>query len=237
MALTGTFEDISFGELLQVLNVGHKSGRLTVRRGAEKADIVVKDGEVFRAISRRERGPEVVYRILGWKTGEFSFERANEPVLREIAQSTEHLILEGMKRYDEWEHFETQMPDMDVVLRQRAFAVNEHFDALSPQAQTVLRLVDARRNVATLIRESGLDPSEAFKAVTELLVEGIVEEWTQGALDGEVLAAKDRLPEAKGAIDFESASYFASKQQLTGTEELAGAAAAPGARRSPLPRR
>ncbi len=49
MALTGTFEDISFGELLQVLNVGHKSGRLTVRRGAEKADIVVKDGEVFRA--------------------------------------------------------------------------------------------------------------------------------------------------------------------------------------------
>ena len=234
MALTGTFEDISFGELLQVLNVGHKSGRLMVWRGAEKADIFVKDGEVFRAISRRERGPEVVYRILGWKSGEFSFERADGPVLREISESTEHLILEGMKRYDEWEHFEAQMPDMQVVLRQRAFAVNEHFDALSLQAQTVLRLVDARRNVATIIRESGIDPAEAFKAVTELLVEGIVEEWTEGTLDSEVLAAKDRLPEAKGAIDFQASSYFASKEQLTRTGNPADAAAARGARRSPL---
>jgi len=97
--------------------------------------------------------------------------------------------------------------------------------------------VDARRSVATVIRESGMDPAEAFKAVTELLVEGIVEEWTQGALDGEVLAAKDRLPAAKGAINFEASSFFASKQQLTRTEEPAGATAAPGARRSPLPRR
>lgn len=228
MALSGTFEDISFGELLQLLNVGHKSGRLTVWRGRgdEKAEIFIQDGEVVRAVSRRERGPEVVYRILGWSDGEFSFERRQETVIREITESTEHLILEGMKRYDEWQHLEEEMPDMHVVLRQRAYAVNARLEELSPEAQTVLRLVDARRNVAIIIRESGLPPTDAFKAVTELLVEGFVEEWTQGTLEGDVLAARDRLPEPEGAIDFNTDSYFSSKRRLSEQKGMAGSALA-----------
>ncbi len=236
MALSGTFEDISFGELLQLLNVGHKSGRLTVWRGkdADRSEIFIQDGEVVRAVSRRERGPEVVYQILGWSNGEFTFERREEPVIREITESTEHLILEGMKRYDEWQHLEQEGPDMHVVLRQRAYAVNARLEELSPSAQSVLRLVDARRNVATIIRESGLPPAEAFKAVTELLVEGFVEEWTQGTLEGDVLPARDRLPEPEGAIDFNTDSYFSSKRQLSQRKEMAGTALAGGAgRRKP----
>jgi hypothetical protein len=200
MALTGTFEDISFAELLQLLNVGHKSGRLTVWQGTEKAQMFITEGEVARAVSRRERGPEVVYRALGWKTGEFSFEPGEAAVAREINESTEALILEGMKRFDEWQHLEDEMPDMDVVLRQRVFAVNERWDSLSPQAHVILPLVDAKRNVATLIRESGLDPTQALQAVTELLVEGVVEEWQPSDEGTEIVVTKGRTPKTQGSI-------------------------------------
>ena len=215
MALTGTFDDVSFAELLQMLNVGRKTGRLTVSRGDQRAVLFITEGEVARAVSRRERGPELVYRLLGWKAGEFSFERADEPVMRNIKESTEALILEGMKRFDEWERVEAEMPNMNVVLRQRAFAVNERFEQLSPQAQVVLRLVDARRDVATIIRESGLEPMEALSAVTELLGEQIVEEWNTSCGTGDVLRTEGKLPEATGAIDFRSSTYFASKRQLS----------------------
>jgi hypothetical protein len=222
MALTGTFEDISFAELLQLLNVGHKSGRLTVWQGTEKAQIFITEGEVARAVSRRERGPEVVYRVLGWKTGEFSFERSEAAVAREINETTEGLILEGMKRFDEWQHLEDEMPDMDVVLRQRVFAVNERWDSLSSQAQVILPLVDAKRNVATLIRESGLDPTQALQAVTELLVEGIVEEWQPSGEDTEIVVTKGRTPKTQGSIDLQSAPYLASRRQLDGGNDNAG---------------
>lgn len=202
MALTGTFDDVSFAELLQLLNVSHKSGRLSVWRGTERAELFIVNGDVARAIFRRERGPEVVYRILGWQQGEFSFQVSADPVAREISESTEALILEGMKRFDEWERVESEMPDMHVVLRQKAFMVNERFDSLSPQAQRVLRLVDAHRNVATIIRESGLEPMEAVQGVTELLVEGVVEEWTPPSQSGEVLTTGGKLPEARGTLDF-----------------------------------
>jgi hypothetical protein len=221
MALIGTFEDVSFAELLQMLNVGHKTGRLTVQRGDESASLYITAGQVGRAVSRRERGPDLVYRILGWKTGEFSFERTDEPVMRNIKESTEALILEGMKRFDEWERVESQMPNMHVVVRQCAFAVNERFDELTLPAQVVLRLVDARRDVATIIRESGLEPMEALTAVTELLAEGIVEEWSTPQPTVDVLATNGQLPEATGAIDLRSSSYFASKQQLSERSEVA----------------
>ena len=43
MALTGTFEDVSFAELLQMLNVGSKSGKLTVTRPGESAALYMQD--------------------------------------------------------------------------------------------------------------------------------------------------------------------------------------------------
>jgi hypothetical protein len=222
MALTGTFDDVSFAELLQMLNVGHKTGRLTVSQGDQRAVLFITNGEVTRAVSRWERGPELVYRLLGWKSGDFSLERTSEPVMPNIQESTEGLILEGMKRFDEWQRVEAEMPDMNVVLRQRAFAVNERYDELSQEAQGVLRLVDARRDVATVIRESGLEPVAALKAVTELLGERIVEEWSTPASAGDVLATAGKLPEATGAIDLRSSTYFASKRQLSERRGSAG---------------
>jgi len=216
MALTGTFEDISFAELLQLLNVSHKSGRLNVWRGTERAELFIVNGDIARALSRRDRGPEVVYRILGWQAGEFSFERNDDAVAREVIESTEALILEGMKRFDEWERVEAELPNMHVVLRQKAFAVNERYESLSPQAQTVLRLVDARRNVATIVRESGLDTVEAISGVTELLAEGIVEEWDPTAHTGDVVVSGGNLPASQGAIDFGRSSYLAPASSPAG---------------------
>ncbi len=212
MALTGTFDDIGFAELLQLLHVGHRSGRLQVWRDAERAEILIRDGEVFRATSRLERGPEVVYRVMGWRRGEFSFERGDGLWEREIAEGTEALILEGMKRFDEWARVETECPEMSVVLRQRASAVSNRYEMLSDHAQRVLRLVDAHRDVATLIRESGLTPQDARQAVTELLVEGMVEEWEPSKDPQQVLRARDRLPETQGGIDISVRSVGSDKR-------------------------
>lgn len=209
MALTGTFEDIGFAELLQLLNVGHKSGRLYIWTETERAELFVMSGEVVRARLGSKKGPEVVYRVLGWRSGEFSFERTDDPVVREIMESTEALILEGMKRFDEWERVETEVPDTDTVLRQRVSAVNEQYDLLSSAAQSLLRLVDARRTVASLVRESGLEPAEALAAIAELMAEEIVEEWSEQHQPGDVLRANGRLPLAQGGLDLLTAASVA----------------------------
>jgi hypothetical protein len=215
MALTGTFEDIGFAELLQLLNVGHKSGRLSVWRGADRAELYIRDGEVARACYLSQRGAEVVYRVLGWRVGEFRFEQSNTAWEREIYDSTEALILEGMKRFDEWEQVEAEAPDVQVVLRQRVSAVNSSYERLSDQARTVLRLVDARRSISEIVRESGLEPQEALGAVAELVAQEMVEQWAERSEVPVVLQAKGRLPEARGGIAFHEGSFAAEGSQLS----------------------
>ncbi|NIM48067.1 MAG: DUF4388 domain-containing protein [Gemmatimonadales bacterium] len=228
MALTGTFEDVSFAELLQMLSVGNKTGKLTVARPGEQAVLHLCKGTIARAVSKREKGPEVVYQLLGWTRGEFSFEATDEPIVRNVSESTEGLILEGMKRFDEWQQVESEMPNKDSILRQRASAVNRRFEELSPAAQTVLPLVDAQRDVATLIRESGLEPAEAVRAVAELVSERIVEEWNGARQGADVVVAEGRLPEGTGAMDFSARTRFSTKQEIA---ERIGAATEPARRR------
>ncbi len=225
MALTGTFEDVSFAELLQLLNVGHRSGRLHVSRGDEWVEMHVCNGELAWAHTRFDRGPEVIYRVLGWQAGEFRFERSCEPVMREITESTEALILEGMKRFDEWEQAETtEEPEMHVILRQCAGATQAGCETLSEAARRMLRLVNARRTVAALVRESGLEPRLALTAVMELQAEGLVEEWGEPseAMAPVVLRTRDRLPEATGGIQFQSISQAGSSRRAAALRPTGG---------------
>lgn len=183
MALSGTLDDLSFAEIVQVINQGRKTGELTIQRGREQAQVGFSQGEVAQATlsasapAKPITGAEVIYRLLGWREGEFVFEHRPGFMLRHLQESTDELILEGMKRLDEWEKVQEEITDWNVVLRLRAGKVGDLYDDLSHDAKAVLRLVDARRDVADIIRESGLDPAQALLHITELIALELVETW------------------------------------------------------------
>lgn len=204
MALTGTFDDLSFAELLQLLNLGRKTGMLIVRQGKQEAVVHIRDGEVVDAVADMIEGQDVIYRLLGWKEGEFEFTRTVKPVKRSIRLTTETLILEGMKRLDEWQQIEREFSDLNVVLRLRADAASERYSELEEDEKLLLRLVDARRDLGTIVRESGLEPARALLLLTELLSRGLVEKWEgeQATSDQEVIHA-DVSAKPKGEIHIE----------------------------------
>jgi len=216
MALCGTFEDLSFAEVLQLLNLGRKTGMLTVRNGQQEAIVHLRDGEVVDAVADMIEGPDVVFRLLGWRQGEFEFTRTAKAVKRSIHMSTEGLILEGMKRIDEWQQIEKEFSDLHVVLRARADVIAEKFEGLEEDAKALLRLVDARRDVGTIIRESGLEPARALLVLTEMIGSGLLEKWQGLRLsDREVgasaVAASEAKPAQAGGI--EKGDYFGHQRE------------------------
>jgi len=175
--LYGTFDEFSFAEILQLLNLGHKSGTLTIRQGSQQAVVHLRDGQVVEATCEGRSGAEVIYRLLGWREGEFDFTRTLRPVTRSVHDSTEGLIMEGMRRLDEWQQIEREFTDLNVVLRLKSGDAAERYDNLSEESRLILKLVDARRNVAQIIRESGLEPVQAILLITELISQDLVEKW------------------------------------------------------------
>jgi hypothetical protein len=187
MALAGTLEDLNFAEIVQAINQGRKTGELVVYRPSEQAKVFFASGEVMQATLTAPApaepiiGAEVIYRLLGWQDGEFCFERTLRSRTRLITETTDELILEGMKRLDEWERVTEEITDQNVVLRVKAGNVSDHYDELSNDARVVLRLVDARRDVSVIIRESGFDPTRALLAISELIAQEAVEKWDPAA--------------------------------------------------------
>lgn len=55
MAISGRLEDTSLPSLLQVLSQGHKSGRLSLARGADRAVILLREGKLIYAASSSVR--------------------------------------------------------------------------------------------------------------------------------------------------------------------------------------
>jgi len=209
MALRGTFEDLSFAEVLQLLNLGRKTGMLTVRQGQQEAIVHLRDGEVVDAVADMIEGPDVIFRLLGWRQGEFEFTRDARAVKRSVNMSTEALILEGMKRIDEWQQIENEFSDLHVVLRARADLVAEKFDELEEDAKTLLRFVDARRDVGTIIRESGLEPVRALLVLTEMMGSGLLEKWQGSRLsDQEESVNVSATAEAADGPGIRMGNYF-----------------------------
>ena len=216
MALCGTFEDLSFAEVLQLLNLGRKTGMLTVRNGQQEAIVHLRDGEVVDAVADMIEGPNVIFRLLGWRQGEFEFARTAKAVKRSIHMGTEALILEGMKRIDEWQQIEKEFDDLHVVLRARADVIAEKFEDLDDDAKALLRLVDARRDVGTIIRESGLEPARALLVLTEMIGSGLLEKWqglrvSDHEVEASAVAASEAKPAQAGGI--KKGDYFGHQRE------------------------
>ncbi|KPJ64798.1 hypothetical protein AMK68_00485 [candidate division KD3-62 bacterium DG_56] len=177
VALTGTLDDLTCPELLQILNLGRKSGTLLVRSGRREATVHIRNGEVVDAVMGELKAADAVYRVLALASGEFEFSRCTDAMPRTITSSTESLVLEAARRWDEWSQFEDQIGEMNQVLRVCAGAT-EIIPTLDSIPKAILDLVDARRDIATIVRESGIEPEEALRVVRTLIADHVVEAWS-----------------------------------------------------------
>ncbi|MBI4508686.1 MAG: DUF4388 domain-containing protein [Deltaproteobacteria bacterium] len=113
--MSGSIEEIPLPDLLQLLSTSRKSGVLTVRsndRGIGR--IYLRKGQVYYASIDDNfaiRPQKAIYRLLTWSSGTFDLEPPDErQVIEEISESTEALLIEGMRLLDEVKRIEPDLP-------------------------------------------------------------------------------------------------------------------------------
>jgi CheY-like chemotaxis protein/signal recognition particle receptor subunit beta len=106
-ALEGQIEVFGAPGVLQICNQGRLTGIFTARAqedSGESAKVAVfgfRDGEIITATVQELTGPEAVYAFLAWNRGQFKFVPGDPGTGAPLAQSVEHLILEGCRLLDE----------------------------------------------------------------------------------------------------------------------------------------
>ncbi len=100
-SVTGSLEDISLTDIVQLFSNSRKTGMLTLARQNEEAKVFFENGQVINCYYKGKDGVEAFYLLLEWEHGDFAFETDVTIPEIKINLPTENLMLEGFRLLDE----------------------------------------------------------------------------------------------------------------------------------------
>ncbi|HEV8375347.1 MAG TPA: DUF4388 domain-containing protein [Candidatus Polarisedimenticolia bacterium] len=123
---------------------------------------------------------EIVYGLFQWSSGYFEFIEGQVENREKImlAVPTTKIVMEGIRRLDEWNRYATRIRDATQLLEPvpgRLPGVGREQDA-SPEERKVLALVNGTRTVGEISRLSGQGEFETYAALYDALQAGEIRE-------------------------------------------------------------
>ncbi len=172
--LSGSLEDMGVVDLLQTFEVSRKSGIARISDGRREARVYFRDGKVVDAELGNLRGEEAVYRALIWNTGTFAVEFS--PVSNDdvIPTTTQGLLMEGMRRVDEWGRLLEQLPPLGTIFEIEHDALVERLNEIPDELNGILRLFDGKRTLLEVVDESPFEDLSTLSTITKLYFEGLL---------------------------------------------------------------
>ena len=116
---------------------------------------------------------ELVYEALRWSRGRFAFvryfrpEQIEEDVKLEIPVTG--LIMEGLRRVDEWRLIQQQVTSFELVPRLDARRVEDARERLNEKEKVVLDAVDGSRNVREIVAKTRLGSFDVCKMLYQFI--------------------------------------------------------------------
>jgi DNA-binding response OmpR family regulator len=171
---TGALSDIGVVDLLQTIDNSKKSGVLHLSTASQRGAIYFRNGNPVDAELGTLRGARAIYRALVWTEG--SFEIDFRDVRRDdvIQTSAQGVLMEGMRRLDEWGRLLEQLPDLDSVFEVNDEQLLERLAEIPDEINGVLRLFDGQHSLMQVVDACDEDDLETLTAVSKLYFEGLV---------------------------------------------------------------
>lgn len=206
----GSLSDMGLVDLLQTIDVSRKSGVLRLTSGARRGSIWFLEGRVIDAELGDLTGEAAIYRFLVWPDGEFELDFRDVRREDKIGVSTQGLLMEGMRRLDEWSRLQEQLPSMSTVFDVNHEELAYRLAEIPDEINDVLRLFDGRRTLAEVLDESRGDDLATLNAISKLYFEGfLLVRESPAPLESDI---PDDLQ--IGAIDGPYAGYFGDDEGM-----------------------
>lgn len=170
--MSGTIEEIPLPDLLQLLSSSRKSGVLAIRSQKGFAKIYLRTGQLYYCSIDDDfelKPLKAIHRVLTWEAGAFELQPPDDRAfLEELKESTEAILMEGMRLLDEYNRVKSEAPDLDEM-----FAISSPLQAplrdLSPGELDVLQLVHNLGQLQAVLDKSPLSDPDTLGHVVKLL--------------------------------------------------------------------
>jgi hypothetical protein len=202
MPIEGALREFGIHDVFQLLDLSRKTGMLRVKSELRNDDGVVyfdkgrvvhariksKPVEIPEATTERElerlmrqQIETVVFELMSWREGMFSFEERELGDVggggkKRIHVATESLLMEGARRIDEWSRIADKIPNLAVVPALATVSA-EHETQLDllPHEWEVLTMIDGERDLRAIAGALGRSEFEVAKVAYGLVTTGVIE--------------------------------------------------------------
>lgn len=99
--VTGSLEQLSFIDLVQILTAGGRSVAIDIVSGEKKAKVVLWQGQIKFAVALGIEGEPAVYEVLAWEKGSFSLRPVESAPPVNCRAPNDAILLEGCRLLDE----------------------------------------------------------------------------------------------------------------------------------------
>ena len=174
-SMAGSIEEIPLPDLLQLLSTSRKSGVLVVHSDRHVGKIFFRKGQIYftNLENQFNVGPrKALIRMLSWTQGQFELEPPDESaVLEEMDESTEALLMEGMRQLDEYKMISEKLPELSSPIG-LARPLKSKLRDLSPEELDVFQAAMEVKTVNALFDQSSLTDLQIAEKLVVLFEKG-----------------------------------------------------------------
>lgn len=118
--MSGAIEEIPLPDLIQLLTTSRKSGALIINNGYSVGKIFFRKGSLYFASINDDFAvtpQKAMFRMLTWTSGMFELDPTAEiKPEKEMTESPEALLMEGMRQLDEFQEMQARLPPLGSPL-------------------------------------------------------------------------------------------------------------------------
>ncbi|NUP14151.1 MAG: response regulator [Polyangiaceae bacterium] len=209
----GALADMGVVDLMQTFEVSRKSGivHLMNNETNNQAKIFFRDGKIVdsamwprgepQPTNNHQRpgyltGEEAVYRSFIWSDGAFEVEFCKVDVEDVIESSTQGLLMEGMRRLDEWQRLLEVLPPLDSVFEVDSDELLNRLSEIPDELNGILRLFDGKRTLMQVVDTSPFEDLSTLSTISKLYFEGLLVERSASPEDELVPSTDSVMPAA-----------------------------------------
>jgi len=168
----GRVADMPVVDVIQTIEISRKSGVIQfVGEHGRQAAIYFRDGKVIDAEAGTLQGEDAVYRLLTWSEGDFEVVFRTVRRREVIQTSSQGLLMEGMRRLDEWSRLLEQLPALTHRFEIDTPALAARLGEIPDDNNKILRLIDGKRTLLEVIDASDFGDLECLQAISRLFFE------------------------------------------------------------------
>jgi CheY-like chemotaxis protein len=99
--IEGSLSQLGIPDLMQILGMNKRSGRLALVRGPERGEISMSEGRPVNARLGKVEGEKALFRMIAWTEGTFTFTPGPVSGKPRIQRAIDDALLEGFRQADE----------------------------------------------------------------------------------------------------------------------------------------